>query len=281
MEAMALAGEPEEIIQRFHWCGCNARIQRAQEDGSLRVVSFRCKHRLCQRCASTTALRMADNLGDAINHNPRSFSMLTLTLKHSDDNLVKMKQRLLKAFKKLRQQRTWLDRVRGGYVFFQAHRSRRDNRWHAHLHALIWNRYLPHWWLSAEWERITGDSNNVLIERIRDGQKAARECCRYVASPLGKKITGDVFDIADVLLATKNNRLAQKFGIWPGPSASSKRDVQDDRTWTDEGRLGDVIFRAHNGDEDAAKLLAELMRVSTPQNGPPDLFHLPLCAPFN
>lgn len=275
-EGMELAGYGQDQLDRFHECGKNCHIFRRVSDGKLRVKRWRCKHRLCRKCSKSVALRVGDNLVDAVEPHRRSMSMLTLTLRHSDEPLLDQRKRLYEAFRKLRKCTWWKRLVRGGVFFFQNHRSRSDGRWHPHAHCILWARYIPQWLLVAEWAKITGDSTNVFIEGVRESKAAAQEVSRYVAAPLGKTPCRSPQDVAEILLATDGARLAFTFGVWPGPALHAKRPNLEPSDEEYVAPLGLTIWRARQGDSAAAKLLEELMLASHPKTGPPDSLHHPL-----
>lgn len=62
------------------------------------------------------------------------------------------------------------------FVVFEAHKS----GW-PHMHIALRGHYMPHWWLSAAWEALTG-SPGVDIRMIYN----PKQCAHYVAKYMGK-----------------------------------------------------------------------------------------------
>lgn len=271
---MQLAGEKPTTIARVQECGKFATVERRQDNGQLRIRGSKCKHRFCKRCASAVSLNVADNLARMISLARRRCSHIVLTLKHNDDGLDANRQRLYKCFKKLRSSKLWKKSVNGGAAFCQMHKSLGDGRWHVHFHLVVEHRYIPQAELAELWLKITGDSNNVYIERVDLVPAIVKEVTRYVSSPIDKTTAQDVNALAEALTTCRGARLCFPFGSWRGHPLHARAPEDPSIEWESLGSLGGILARAYAGHAADQAILEQLFPQNRAARGPPTLWHL-------
>jgi hypothetical protein len=106
-----------------------------------------------------------------------------LTLKSSDDPLVEQVDRLLSAFRRLRQRGFWSRFVNGGIGTLEVTYNAGTGQWHPHLHILLDGLYIPHSIVSSEWSMVTGGSFVVHVAAVHSRDDAGRYIAKYVAKP--------------------------------------------------------------------------------------------------
>lgn len=180
------------------------------QSGLVRILSSSCRLRWCPMCASARSRLIVGNLTGWLQKR-RAAKFLTLTLKHSDEDLSTQIIRLYACFSVLRR-RVYIDRsIRGGVWFFQIKWSERSQQWHPHLHCVLDAEYMPHKRLKALWKSVTGDSDIVDIRAVRDPVKVAEYVARYAARPC--ELSGlNNLQRLQLLLAFHNRRLCGKWG---------------------------------------------------------------------
>lgn len=138
------------------------------------------KHMLCPFCARARGAKLVEKqlerAGQVMADNPKLIpAMLTLTVKNGPD-LMERFEHLIGAFRTLQsRRRDWFKKGRGYTEFakingavFSVEFTNKGNGWHPHLHAFVLlDDYIDQAALSAEWERITGDSSVVDIRKVK------------------------------------------------------------------------------------------------------------------
>ena len=198
------------------------------QSGLVRVLSSSCRLRWC----------------------PMSAKFLTLTLKHSDEDLSTQIIRLYACFSVLRR-RVFINRsIRAGVWFFQIKWSEKSQQWHPHLHCVLDADFMPHKTLKALWKSVTGDSDIVDIRAVRDPSKVAEYVARYAARPC--ELAGLTnLQRLQVLLAMHGRRLCGKWGDADDLQLSrSSANIQDDYIiicpFSDLLRLSKISFFAES-----------------------------------
>jgi hypothetical protein len=184
----------------FTECKSRAWFVRNIHTSEVRVAASRCHLRWCPLCIRTKTYIIQQSVGGWLRNHPDS-KFITLTLKHSADDLNTQVDRLYDGFRKLRR-RKWFERiVKGGIWFFQIKKGKSDDLWHPHIHCLVDGAFVPQKKLSAEWLEITGDSYICDVRPIKDPQKAADYVARYAAAPcrLSEFSLADAVDCVDAL----------------------------------------------------------------------------------
>lgn len=138
------------------------------------------KHLLCPFCARARGAKLmeknVERVAQALEENTSLVpAMLTLTVANGDD-LTERSEHLTKSFRTLlSRRRDFLKKGRGFTEFakiegaiYATEVTNKGNGWHPHIHAVVLlNEYIDQKALSAEWERITGDSSVVDIRKLK------------------------------------------------------------------------------------------------------------------
>ena len=193
------------------------------------------RHLLCPFCARARAAKMVEKYLERFNllqeQNPHQKAVfLTLTVKNGPD-LQERFRHLVKAFRKYQEQRrdsikkgrgyNELSKARGGVFSYEV--TNKGNGWHPHLHAvLLVDDFIDQRELSAEWERITGDSKIVDVRLLKpkgdDMAEAFCEVFKY-ALKFSELSLDDNLEAFDQL---KGKRLQGAFGNFWGVKVPEK-----------------------------------------------------------
>lgn len=235
---------------RFAWIQVTTTMPRR-----YRVVADCCKDRFCAACARQRSDRLKDRLTAWASNQPTR--MVTLTIRSDGRPLTERCDRLIAAFRRLRQRTWWKRHVTGGIAVLEVKRNPASQNWHPHLHIIARGHFLPHAELSAEWHHVTRDSYIIDVRLIR----AARDAVRYITKYLAKPVQADLWQTPavaeEVINALAGRRTIISFGDAPPPEPD---DDQEEPTWLPLARLNDVLRDARNGDRAAWCLLAEIER---------------------
>lgn len=197
------------------------------QSGTVRVLSSSCRQRWCPMCSAARSRLIVSNLAPWLQKR-RSPKFLTLTLKHSDEDLSTQIIRLYACFSVFRR-RVFVKRsIHAGVWFFQIKFSEQSQQWHPHLHCVLDADFMPHKSLKAIWKDVTGDSDIVDIRAVRDAKKVADYVARYAARPCKLSELNKLQQL-QVLLAMHGRRLCGKWGDAKDLQLSQKpENVQDE-----------------------------------------------------
>jgi hypothetical protein len=188
---------------RFLMCHHSSVFARNKVTGLVKVLARSCHLRFCPICNKSRERLIRRNVLDWI-QNAKYPKMLTLTLKHSTEDLQSQIRRLYNCFRELRRLKLIKKRVSGGVWFFQIKKSKHDDCWHPHIHCLVTGGYVPKNELLRDWLRLTGDSPIVDIRLVKDRVGAVNDVAKYCArscSILG--LTNDEILEVDTALARR------------------------------------------------------------------------------
>lgn len=194
---------------RFLQCHSRAIFARNTTTGAVRVLAKSCHLKFCPICNKSREKLIRKKVTDWLS--PKYYpKFMTLTLKHSDDDLRDQIDNLYRYFKEFRRIKLLKKKVSSGIWFFQITKNEKTNQWHPHIHCILTGSYIPRRELQAEWLRITGDSNIVDIRLIKNVESAACEVARYAACAVNiNKFSCDELYVLEKAL--KSRRL---FGTW-------------------------------------------------------------------
>ena len=243
LEALKRCCVPLSRVERFAECGACCMVQRLEAGDLVRTVANYCHDRFCLPCGVKRSQDIAANLvafmdGSEARH-------MVLTLRHADEPLAKLFDRLVESFAKMRRAKFWGESVRGGAYFFECKRSESGEFWHPHLHCILVGSYISQKQLSEEWLRITGDSKIVYIRRIEDEQKVASYVAKYATKPLDPSVFREPDWLDECVRALGGRRLCGTFGEWRGRGLEDQ--PADGRVWINVGRLDCVAAQADRG----------------------------------
>ena len=245
-------------------CGSSAWVARqVGGEGRVAVLSNTCRDRWCLPCAKRRARAVASNLHPYVQHWGADARMVTLTLRSRHEELRSLVDRLLSCFAQLRRSKMWKSTIVGGAAFVEITRGARQHRWHVHLHAICFGRFIPQDQLRSLWHGITGDSYIVDVRAIgssvHDRERAIGYVLKYATKGLDVcKLTDDA-DLDEAILALKGRRLVIPFGSW---HTCKLTDQGEPGEWVFIGSLHSIIIAARDGDVAARDLLDRLGRRS-------------------
>jgi hypothetical protein len=170
-------------VQRFQTCGSDAFMEWSPSLGEYRLRANHCGNRICPACQRAYAARVAKRLNLLFCHSRRQPpALLTLTLKPTKAPLPDIVRNLKAFFRRLRATPMWRAAVQYGVAIVEVTRGKYGTHWHAHLHCVIWSRWLAQTQISNIWRKITCGSFVVDIRRVKD----SAEVCDYVSTYLTK-----------------------------------------------------------------------------------------------
>ena len=229
--------------ERFACCGSAARVQVSTDGQDARVVSNKCHDRFCKACGGERQRLITQNVLTFCTG--KALRFITLTLKHNNERLERQITRLYACLNRLRERRSWKDRVHGGAVFMEFKPAKDRDEWHPHLHLIVESDFFPQSLLSSEWLAVTGDSSIVDIRYVYDQTTAISYVAKYAAKPLDGALFHRPEMLKEAILALQGRRACTTFGTWRG--LKLEEVPEDTREWKDVGTIEDVRRRAMQG----------------------------------
>lgn len=246
---------------RFERCGKGAWVFEDQlNPGNYTVKADHCHDRWCVPCQRHRSSIIRLNLMSWIPR--RKLRFITLTTQNADRPLADGVTHLLRSFARLRKSKLWTSKTAGGVAILEAKRSKRSAQWHPHLHCIVEGTYMSQSALSSTWRAITKDSYIVDIRQVRSSEEVARYVTKYVTKPGSATVYKTHDDLIEAILAMHGRRTLITFGSWYGHNFLAQ---PDQRGWEPVAPLSELLHRASNGEEYAAKIINQL-RGSDPCN---------------
>lgn len=263
----ALLQDPDhysERAARLRACGDNAWLYRHKTTGHVRLASSYCHDRFCPACQRSHRHTVSSTLRDVVSaaqrQTPaRGLTLLSLTLRSSTSPLKSQCRRLRHAFGLLRRRSFFASRSSGGVVALEITFNSDELTWHPHLHVLMIADYIRHEDLKRHWQRITGDSYVLDIQRVRTPAKGVRYISKYISKPMNLTALPAWF-ILELVASFKGVRLYSLFGTLRNaelPERAEREPFNPD-DWEPLGSVVDHIHRANQGDIAAYAILAHL-----------------------
>lgn len=262
-------------LERWDGCGSYATVmQNADNAQELRIVSRKCRDRFCPTCGRERSWRIANALAAKVKDQKHRF--ITLTVKHRDEPLKELIDKLLTAFKALRRTPLWRTSIRAGAAFLEV---KKGNGWHPHLHLVTFGSFIHHAELSMMWLKVTGDSSVVDIRLVKDAQNTIKYVTKYASKPLDHSVVFDRKALKEAIETLKGRKLLWTFGEWRGWTFE---EVEDEKCWQTVCSLEELLSLASAGDQTAKEMMARLQRSprwdqkkekpsEVPEHGPPRL----------
>ncbi|KKM95344.1 hypothetical protein LCGC14_1189170 [marine sediment metagenome] len=248
-------------IENFDACKRFGWFVRHVDTGRVKIASRSCKLRWCPLCSNSKKYLLASETKEWLETVEKP-KFLTLTLKHSENELVNQIDNLYKSFRKLRLMKCYKKLFKGGVWFFQIKKSDKDDLWHPHLHCVIDSKYIDWTKLWKAWLTITRSSKVVDIRSVKDPDQVAEYVARYAARPsdLAKLELPDQLELVEAL---HGRRLVGTWGTARGMSLSPSKP-QDADKWKNVGSWGII---ASLFDEDIrAKAIWKAFKLNDPLN---------------
>jgi ribosomal protein L37E len=168
----------------------------------------RCADRFCSVCSAHRQARIRARLRailDNVKHQPKAgLKFLTLTIPNVTE-LNDGLDRLIAAFRRLRNRQNWKRLVTGGAYVVEATRS--ETGWHVHLHVIMSALYWHVNEISKAWQAVSG-GKIVWIEAVNSQFQVG-----YLSKYVTKTQVATAFH-EEMLLAFKGRRLFTVFGDW-------------------------------------------------------------------
>ena len=253
---------PHGRVEAFCECGSDFWIMRSTVDRELfRVVPDHCHDRLCVPCGGQRQSIIRRNLARSVPEIPHRF--LTLTVRHDQEPLLILLDRLYRAFRLLRHRRFWRDRVQGGVAFLELTYDPQRQSWNPHLHCMLQGGYLELRALSAMWLACTGDSHNVKIKLIRQTRVVIEYITKYATKPLPASIVSDHARLCEAIGALTARRMVITFGSW---KRWNLLDDPHDKGWELFAHLA-AVKRGWRDDDVLCENILAMLPTANPQTG--------------
>lgn len=168
-----------KLYHKIGDCGHDICMYQAEEDGRILVCTARCKSRMCPRCSAIRAAQARECIKDAARdlNSPR---FITLTPLHSDEPLRDQIKHLRESYTRLRRSKGWKLHVVGAIAVMEVKWSKRDGRWHPHMHVIADGSFWSQPMLSRAWSKASGGATIVDIRMIHNRGDVARYVSKYV-----------------------------------------------------------------------------------------------------
>ncbi len=235
--ALFAGGLPDDGYQ-INYCGEDEVIVVCKGCARPERVTVRCKHRLCPRCARTRSKKLGKQY-EPVMRAMRFPVHLVLTLKNVERIESETFTHIRRCFGRLIRRKLFRS-CRGG--FYSIETTRKGRGWHVHIHAILDCAYIPVQELSHVWEKITGGSRIVWIE------KADPRGLQYVLKYITKvaDFVNEPDAVAEYCEAVRGQRLVQTFGkVLYGQTKPDEWVLRcpgcGSEEWEFAGRLSDLL----------------------------------------
>lgn len=214
---------------RLDQCRSGAWFVYNTETREVRVRSSHCHLRFCPMCNKAKRALIQENLLPVLESAP-NLRFMTLTLKHSYNDLGAQIDALLESWARLRRHKEFRRMVRGGVFFVQITRNKEAEQWHPHLHILLTGVYFPHATLKNLWFTASKGSSIVDIRKAIDREKSCEYVARYATQ------CADLLPLSDdegvsLIRSVRGRKLAGTFGSFRGVRLTFKKPDGPDN-WT-------------------------------------------------
>jgi len=264
--AFLATGQANSRIQAFDTCGSHAWLaQNKDRPNEFCVTTDRCHDRFCTPCANAQAARVARGLAQFAKL--RTLRFITLTLRTNGEPLRDSLDRLVAAFRKLRQREFWKRHVVGGAAFLEVKWNETATRWHPHLHILAEGRYLDQSILRTEWNACTGDSWIVDVRAVKDKARTLDYVAKYATKGYDHSVFDTPATLNEAIVALHGRRLMMCFKSWRGFKLA---DDDNDEHWEPLAPMTDIFRHADANEPWAVAILEHLRNPNeVPSPGPP------------
>ncbi len=201
------------------WAPIRRRVMRAMIDLDLPAGRRHDFWRCCDRVyvyRNITDGEIARQLDARMKGQEMFFMTLTVRGK-PHDSLRSLIDRLNEAWKALRRIKQFTHDVRGGAVMMEIKWSKTSGgHWHPHYHIVYEGNWCDPKWLSAAWKAVTGDSDQVDVQRIKESGKVLSYVTKYASKPMDSSFTMRHDLLKEAMTTLSGRRLCACFGTWYG-----------------------------------------------------------------
>lgn len=235
----------QRSARRLATCGNSVRFYIDPDLGKVSHWMQRCRHRMCPFCARARSATIAAQMHTIVQPMPRP-RLLVLTVKSTDQPLGTQLANLRNWFAKLRRRAFWKANVRGGVYTVEITCNEDTGLWHPHLHVIYDGDYLPQKALRFLWHKITGKSDVIWLEEVKDRHGAVKELCKYIGKPQRASAWSNR-KIRAYAQAVNGTRMVQTFGATHGRAVEDRDTGRPDAPKEYSVSLQRLVFLARYG----------------------------------
>lgn len=198
-----------QALENLQSCRSRAFFLLDIESRKVHIAGNACRLRWCPMCAKSKSYRITRAVENWFEH-VKEKKFITLTIKHSNNELINQINHLYKSFLKLRKHKFWKRHCKGGVWFFQIKFCKESQQWHPHIHIVAESNFMFQAVLSDVWLQITKSSKIVDIRAVHDNRKTAEYVARYSARP--SALENLSFELQDELIRSLHGK--RLCGAW-------------------------------------------------------------------
>lgn len=259
LQALRDAATGRTTIENFENCGSDCAVEYDQKTQKYRLRANFCKNRHCEPCMKAKANLLTANLQDILEDNTeKQFRFITLTLKHSTEDLGDQLDRLNACFKKLRNSEVWKETQEGGAAMLEVKYNQDTGEWHPHLHIIAEGFFLHHRNLSEAWHKITGDSFRVDVRSIDSAKDASYYVAKYVSKGTNNEVWYTPHIAVEWVTTMRGRRTCTTYGSWRGIKLLAP--LEKTGNFVHVARLTEVVRSANRGEQWAISCLDAIKR---------------------
>lgn len=184
------------------------RMVYCRKCGERLRVRVQCTNRFCPDCSKRRARRIRSALNHLFQKTEKRrtarFKLITLSESNCSD-LASGVNRLVAAFRRLRQRQYWKNRVYGGAFVIEV--TGFPGSWHPHIHAIVYSEFIIWERLHRDWMKVSGGRSVWITNCSLDGAK--HYVTKYVT-----KVDTPADQVEVVSTAVRRFRLFTRFGEW-------------------------------------------------------------------
>lgn len=235
-------------------CGRYFRYGVWQKCDTKVLLGYHCKSVFCPDCARLRARPYQTKIWNVVKQDKSNYFHMVLTLETKEGEPLTRNtiDRMIHAFRDLREENAWSEWIEGGFYSIEAVYNTGKERlpsgkfavrgWHPHIHVLMKSKgWLPDAWLAQikfAWLKHTGDSSYVRVDRVyaldsrgrqkkwRINEQSVKEIVKY--STKAMKFCGEARLVGEFLDAFKNVRRLQAFGSFVGIAKQAKKEADSE-----------------------------------------------------
>lgn len=208
IKGSAIPLTPEEAPHGFRELLCS-------KCGFIVQVPISCSDKTCRPCqrrrAGKTYHRITAGMKDVKIPRGYSWKHIVLTQRKAytiGEGITKV----IEAFRKMRADKQWKQRVKGGFYTIEAKRTIKGDAWHVHIHSLALTKRLDYNRIHGMWRKYLGYKKvHLNIEDVRFEDKNTR-IAGYLCAYLTKKAQVSAEDENDYNQGMKGRRMISAFG---------------------------------------------------------------------
>lgn len=249
---------PFKTRERFKTCGDHPSVEYCPDTDRVRIQANHCKSRFCPKCRTHRQARWRETLKAAVTSLPNAeWKLITLTLKHCDDDLKTQLNHLRKSFRRLRQTDLWKQRIKWGIAVIEVSYNKTKDQWHPHLHILAPCNFIDYSKLRTCWMKATGGSHIIDVQRLSTPEHGISYLAKYLGKPPSVEVFLKEHRIHEYVDALRCAKMLLPFGSYP-EAAKPKKKEKSPHEWVRLGSLAEVLADAERGFDPAIQALTRI-----------------------